>query len=58
MERGPEADARRARALPLDDATGEQQLFNIPVAETEPVIQPHAVADDLGREAVVRVAVG
>jgi hypothetical protein len=41
-----------------DDATGEQQLFNIPVAETAPVIQPDAVADDFGREAVVLIAVG
>jgi hypothetical protein len=41
-----------------DDATGEQELFHITVAETEPEIQPDAVADNLGREAVVLVAVG
>jgi hypothetical protein len=35
----------------------QQQLFNIPVAETELVIQPDAVAYDFGREAVVLVAV-
>lgn len=41
-----------------DHAAGEQQLFNITVAQTEPVIQPHAVADDFGRKAVVLVAIG
>jgi hypothetical protein len=40
-----------------DDATGEQELFHITVAETEPEIQPDTVADDLGGEAVVLRAV-
>jgi hypothetical protein len=40
-----------------DDATGEQQLFHVAVAETEPEIQPGTVADDLGGEAVVLIAV-
>jgi hypothetical protein len=41
-----------------NDAMGEQQLFNIPVAEIKPLIQPRTVADDFGRKAVVLVAVG
>ena len=41
-----------------DDATGEQQLFHITVAETEPEIHPDAVADDLGREPMARVGIG
>jgi hypothetical protein len=36
-----------------EDPTGEQQLFDIPMAETEAEIEPDAVADDLGREAMV-----
>jgi hypothetical protein len=30
------------------DPAGEQELFDITVAEAEPVVQPHAMADDLG----------
>jgi hypothetical protein len=30
------------------DAVGAQELFAITVAEAEPVVQPHAMADDLG----------
>jgi hypothetical protein len=41
-----------------DDSTGEQQLFDIAVAEAEAVVQPDAVADDLGRKTVVFVQVG
>jgi hypothetical protein len=41
-----------------DNPTGAQELFHIAVAETEAVIQPDAVADDFGREAVVLIAVG
>jgi hypothetical protein len=40
-----------------DNATSGQQLFHIPVAEAEPEIQPDRVADDLGGEAVVLIAV-
>jgi hypothetical protein len=40
-----------------DDATGEQELFHITVAEAKPEIQPDAVADALDREAVVLIAV-
>jgi hypothetical protein len=40
-----------------DDATGEQELFHVAVAETEPEIEPHPVADDLSWEAVVLVTV-
>jgi hypothetical protein len=38
-----------------DDPTAEQQLFDVPIAEAEAVIQPYAMTDDLGREAVVCV---
>ena len=41
-----------------DDSTGKQQLFDIPIAQAEAVIQPHAVADDLGRETGVFIRVG
>jgi hypothetical protein len=41
-----------------DDAPGEQELFHITVAETEAAVQPDAMADNLGREAVVCVRVG
>jgi hypothetical protein len=40
-----------------DDATNKEQLFNILVTEAEAEVQPDAMADDLGREAVVLVAV-
>ena len=39
-------------------ATREQELLDVAVAEAEPVIQPDAMADDLGRKAVVLIAVG
>ena len=38
-----------------DDPTGEQQLFDISIAEAEAEIEPDAVADDLGREAMVLI---
>jgi hypothetical protein len=41
------------RFIRHDDATGKQQLFDIPVVEAEPAVEPDAMADDLGREAVV-----
>jgi hypothetical protein len=40
-----------------DDPSGEQPLLDIAVAETEAEVQPDAMADDLGREAVVLVMV-
>jgi hypothetical protein len=40
-----------------DDATGEQQLFDVPVAEAEAEVQPDAMVDDLHREAVVLIVV-
>jgi hypothetical protein len=39
-----------------DDAVGEQELFHVAVAEAEGEIQPDAVADDLGWEAMIPVA--
>jgi hypothetical protein len=39
------------------DATGEQELFHIAIAEAETEIQPAPVADDLGWEAVILVSV-
>jgi hypothetical protein len=41
-----------------DNLTGEQQLFDIAVAETEAEIHPDSKAEDLGRETVILVAVG
>ena len=41
-----------------DHPTGEQEFFDIAVAETEAEVQPDAIADDLSREAVVFVWVG
>ena len=38
-----------------DDPTGEQQLFDVAIAEAEAEIEPHRMADDLGREPVVLV---
>jgi hypothetical protein len=46
------------RLIGDDNATDKEQLFDIPVTEAEPVVQPDAVADDLGRKAVVLIAVG
>jgi hypothetical protein len=40
-----------------DDPTSEQELFHVTIAETEPEIQPDTVADDLGRKAVILIAV-
>ena len=39
------------------DATNKEQLFDIPITKAEPVIQPHATANDFGRETAVLVAV-
>jgi hypothetical protein len=35
------------------DTAGNQQLFDIPVAEAKAVVQPDTMADDLGRETMV-----
>jgi hypothetical protein len=40
-----------------DDATSQQPRFDIPGAQTEAVVEPDAMADDRGREAVVFVRV-
>jgi hypothetical protein len=34
------------RFIPRDDATGEQELFYVAVAQTEVEVQPDAMADD------------
>jgi hypothetical protein len=36
----------------------KEQFFDVPIAQAEAEVQPDAVADDLGREAVMLVAVG
>jgi hypothetical protein len=38
-----------------DDPAGEQQLFDITVAEAEAKVQPNAMADDLGRKPMMFV---
>jgi hypothetical protein len=40
------------RCMGHHDATGEQELFHIAIAEAETAIQPDPVADDLGWEPV------
>jgi hypothetical protein len=40
-----------------DNPTGEQELFHIAVAQTEAKVEPDAMANDLGWEAVVLVTV-
>jgi hypothetical protein len=46
------------RLIRHDNPACKEQFFDIPIAEAEPVIEPDAVADNLGLEAVVLVAVG
>jgi hypothetical protein len=41
-----------------EDATDESECFHIAVAEAEAEVEPDAMADDLGREAVVLITVG
>jgi hypothetical protein len=41
-----------------DNPTGEQEFFDIPVAEAEAEIQPHRVADDFRWKPVVLVGRG
>jgi hypothetical protein len=38
-----------------DDPTGEQQLFDIAVAQAEAEIEPHRMADDLARKSMMFV---
>ena len=40
-----------------DDAAMGQEVFHIPEAQREPEVQPHGVADDLGRVAVASVGI-
>jgi hypothetical protein len=35
-----------------------EQFFDIPIADAEPKVEPHGMADDLNRKAVMFVAVG
>jgi hypothetical protein len=44
------------RLVGHDHATDEQKLLYISVTEAEPVVQPHAMANDLSREAVVLIS--
>jgi hypothetical protein len=37
------------------DATFTQELFDIAEAQTKPKVQPHGVADDLDRKAVILI---
>src|SRR3954454_15888420 len=39
-----------------DDATGAQQLFDVPVAEAEAVVQPDAMTHNFGWKTMVCVA--
>ena len=41
-----------------NDATFSEEQFNIPQAETEHVIQPNSMADDLGGKAMAVARVG
>ena len=41
-----------------DHATDEQEFLNIAVTEAKTKIEPHTVADDLGRETMILVEVG
>jgi hypothetical protein len=45
------------RLIRHDDPAGEQEFLHVPVAEAEAEIQPHRMADDLGWEAVILIAV-
>ena len=48
----PEADG----LVGDDDPSFGEQIFHIPKAESEPMVQPHAVANDFGRKTVASVA--
>jgi hypothetical protein len=45
------------RFIRHDHPACEQEIFDITITETEPAVQPAPRADDLGREAVLLVAV-
>ncbi len=45
------------RLIRHDDAPGEEEFLHVPIAEAEPEIEPDPMADHLGRETVVLVAV-
>lgn len=50
---GTELDAPQSDRLPSDDnAPFSEQIFDIAMAEVEPVVQPDCVGDDIGRESV------
>jgi hypothetical protein len=44
------------RLIGHDDSTFKQQLFDIAEAEAKPKVQPHRVADDFRRKAVVLIS--
>ena len=55
----PELSAPIAhRFIGQDDATCGHQLFDIPVAQAKAKVQPHTVADDLGREPMALIQIG
>jgi hypothetical protein len=54
----PELPAPLAhRFIGHNHTADEQEFLNLTIAETAPVLQPHAVAHAFGRNAVVRVAI-
>ena len=55
---GTEFDAPQADRLPgNDDPALGQQIFNIPVAQIESVVEPDCVGDDVGWESVAFVGI-
>jgi hypothetical protein len=46
------------RLIRQDDAAFGHQLFDVPVAQAEPKVEPDTVADDLGREPMALVGIG
>ena len=49
------SDTTGDRLIAHEDPTRGQQFFDISEAETETVIPPHGMANDLGREAMILV---
>ena len=41
-----------------EHATDAEELFDIAVAQTKTAIQPHGMADDFSRKAVILVSIG
>jgi hypothetical protein len=39
-----------------EDTPDEEQLFDVSVAQAEPIIEPHAMANDFHRKAIVLVS--